>query len=418
MTALSDEMEGITYHNNHNVFILGAGFSVDAGLPTMKTFIRDMRYAISWADSQNHSDIKQDLINTLKFIKTSSSAGYRCKIDLYNIEDVFSLFDAMPSGEVTQRKRFSMQKAIAATLEYRIAEYRAKPKTVLLHIPTHVDTSLDDNYLELLNDEEGPSRKKVIPIYEAITAILSSKFSVKDREPQPKNTVITFNYDTLIEESLERMSIPYNLGISNNSFPLSITSLYAASGNQYDNESSLQLLKLHGSIGWALSNDSSHMNIYQTAGQLFAASDQGYEQMVLEPPTWNKGKSAPILQSVWDSAITALSTATRIFVIGYSLPLTDSHFKYLMSASLMNNISLENIYFVNPSFNGDNDVSHMQERILTILREDLRMDGTVQLLPHKSTDFLLAPGVNGHLDKTFFPFISMPSLDISFFAYR
>ena len=37
-----------TLENDHNVYILGAGFSADRGLPTMKDFMVTMRDAHHW----------------------------------------------------------------------------------------------------------------------------------------------------------------------------------------------------------------------------------------------------------------------------------------------------------------------------------------------------------------------------------
>ncbi|MDB6025010.1 MAG: hypothetical protein JWM68_1233, partial [Verrucomicrobiales bacterium] len=53
------------------------------------------------------------------------------------------------------------------------------------------------------------------------------------------------------------------------------------------------------------------------------------------------------LQEVWDTAVKAVKTATRIIVIGFSMPQTDVHFKYLMAAGLQDNVSLRQIAFVN-----------------------------------------------------------------------
>lgn len=35
-------------HNDHNVYILGAGFSVEAGYPVIKDFMNQMRDAAAW----------------------------------------------------------------------------------------------------------------------------------------------------------------------------------------------------------------------------------------------------------------------------------------------------------------------------------------------------------------------------------
>jgi hypothetical protein len=38
--------------NDHNVYILGAGFSAEAGLPLIKDFMNRMRDAAAWLDTE------------------------------------------------------------------------------------------------------------------------------------------------------------------------------------------------------------------------------------------------------------------------------------------------------------------------------------------------------------------------------
>jgi hypothetical protein len=40
-------------HTNHNVYILGAGFSVPGGLPTIANFIDVMRDSIGWLEEMD-----------------------------------------------------------------------------------------------------------------------------------------------------------------------------------------------------------------------------------------------------------------------------------------------------------------------------------------------------------------------------
>ena len=68
---------------------------------------------------------------------------------------------------------------------------------------------------------------------------------------------------------------------------------------------------------------------------------------VLVPPTWKKILGGP-LEGIWDAAVHSLETATRIVIIGFSIPPTDMHFKYLLAAGLHKNVSLRQILFVNP----------------------------------------------------------------------
>ena len=431
MQTIDKEKHGMPFHNNHNVFILGAGFSVDAGLPTMKTFIPAMRHAVRWADNMSLSDLRENIIESLSIIASSAKAAYRCKIDPSNIEDVFSLFDGGLENKYDGRfKRTNMQKAIAATLESRMDDYRQHKKAAKLVLQDFVQLSLNQAYISSLSTNAEATQQKFIPLYEACSALLANCFSVNgDPFNNPKNTIITFNYDTLLEESLEEMSIAYNLGITNNE-GIDIDSQCA--NMRCDNPlSGLSILKLHGSMNWALkfrAHDNQHekselyksrpsLTIYKNATDLFNDDAHLYDQLILEPPTWNKGKSAPILQLLWDKSIEALSTATRIFIIGYSVPETDMHFKYLMATGLANNISLEDIFIVNPSFDDSQESSRLKTRIFNTFREELEHSRTIKFLPLNACDFMLAPAGNKSLHHPhLLPFVLFPTLSHSFFA--
>ena len=67
----------------------------------------------------------------------------------------------------------------------------------------------------------------------------------------------------------------------------------------------------------------------------------------LVPPTWRKIFEDQ-LTHVWRQASEALESATRVIVIGCSLPETDTHFKYLLAAGLRKNVSLRRILFIDP----------------------------------------------------------------------
>jgi len=52
---------------------------------------------------------------------------------------------------------------------------------------------------------------------------------------------------------------------------------------------------------------------------------------VLVPPRWNKADHSERPGNVWKAAAAELSTAENVFVMGYSLPETDSFFRFLFA---------------------------------------------------------------------------------------
>ncbi len=156
--------------------------------------------------------------------------------------------------------------------------------------------------------------------------------------PQGQNAFITFNYDTVLEDALDNLGLGFKYGL----------------GEGYDHHTSkpvgqaVPIFKLHGSVNWGIDGSSlkgipDALKIYPDSSTLLADK----AQPVLVPPTWKKIFAGP-LGGVWAAAIETLSTATRIVIIGFSMPPTDMHFKYLMAAGLQNNVSLRHIVFVNP----------------------------------------------------------------------
>ena len=86
----------------------------------------------------------------------------------------------------------------------------------------------------------------------------------------------------------------------------------------------------------------------------------------LVPPTWKKVfDNAP--KQVWSEAVGALKEATRIIMIGFSMPPTDIHFHYLLAAGLQENISLRNLSVVNFAATPE-DTERLQENFEKIFQ--------------------------------------------------
>jgi hypothetical protein len=190
---------------------------------------------------------------------------------------------------------------------------------------------------------------------------------------EARNTFISFNYDLVVEEALAGSPHTVDYGIAANS--LTTTPSWATPGR------GVQLLKLHGSLNWAFPG---------RRGRRLAAYDS-YDTVrraglvpLLIPPTWRKDFGYSHLDQVWTAAIGALRTATRIIVIGFSIPANDLHFRYLLSAGLRRNISLRRIWFVDPA------IERVTPRALKVLRPELMKLGVLSFHENRAEDFLLS----------------------------
>jgi hypothetical protein len=148
--------------------------------------------------------------------------------------------------------------------------------------------------------------------------------------------VITLNYDLILEEALRRLDIPISYALGGT------VDFHAAAGIDESHKDALQVLKLHGSVNWAQRPGASALvcEDYERVRALGLAP-------LLIPPTWQKTSAGAIL-SVWDAAVQAISKATRILMIGFSIPATDQHFKYLLAMGLKDNSSLRMVRIVDP----------------------------------------------------------------------
>jgi hypothetical protein len=77
--------------NDHNVYILGAGFSAEGGLPVVSGFLQRMRDSHPWLVSKGRTKEAEAVQRLLEFRLEATSASYWTKIDLENIEELFSL---------------------------------------------------------------------------------------------------------------------------------------------------------------------------------------------------------------------------------------------------------------------------------------------------------------------------------------
>ena len=182
--------------------------------------------------------------------------------------------------------------------------------------------------------------------------------AVRDQPHQDphKFSFITFNYDLCLDQALHFSGVRYDYLLDAQEKP-DVT----------------PLLKLHGSINWGQSrapsggqviapwpisevnfNALSHLPhvIYDLGSNMNARGIGGGITLqgppVIVPPTWNKESYHGQLSNVWASAAHQLSTAQNIIVIGYSLPETDSFFRYLYALGSESATRIRNFVVIDP----------------------------------------------------------------------
>ncbi|MDQ1591620.1 MAG: hypothetical protein QOG71_2247 [Pyrinomonadaceae bacterium] len=328
--------------------------------------------SISWLHDNNRTEEAEAVEQVFDFRLKAAGTAYRANIDVENIEELFSLASASEGESHTDY----VTKAIAATLDY--AQRTTGSSEAYLN--TQVVGELPNRW-RLLSQAEGANRggyTHACPLYHLYAGMLSGYFS--ESSPSTRNTIITFNYDTLVEDALADLSTPFHYGLSSAAATLQEGAKCSLSDQAL--AGAIPILKLHGSINWATPDNLNEMvKVYGSYDDVRARG----ERILLLPPTWRKAFGGH-LTGIWETALKAISEATRIIIIGFSMPPTDTHFKYLIASGLRDNISLRKLIFVNPSLRQEAEI--LRNNLFNILRPELESRGIIVTRAEKTHEFL------------------------------
>lgn len=321
------------------VFILGAGASKQCGAPLMANFLdvaSDLLRRNLVGNSREHFDRVFSVIGQLQAVHS------KAQLDLNNIE---SIFTALELGKVIQRIPGIESSEIQATID-SLKELIVKTLEVTIKFPTRKTHILVpapyEQFAELIQHLRGGA------------------------EIPQTVSVISFNYDIAADMALFRAGLK----------PTYILD------NMYHGENPVPLLKLHGSLNWASEKGTNQINPLHLSEYLKKYSIPGFEEHgevalpigsqlveyyekftdvrvnpepVIVPPSWNKADYHQALSKVWAAAAQHLSEAEYIFVIGYSLPETDSFFRHLYALGSVGKSALRKIVVFNPESSGETD---------------------------------------------------------------
>lgn len=149
-------------------------------------------------------------------------------------------------------------------------------------------------------------------------------------------SVVTTNYDILIERSLRHRQMKRGFGPGFFYGGIQHPQILKGSPQPFSRENrqkevklegNVKLSKLHGSLNWSLDH-SGHLDLYQDLRPAF----RGGGDAAIVPPL--PEKSAPEwLDAIWNSAEESLATSSRWIVCGYSLPEYDEAIWNLLARS-------------------------------------------------------------------------------------
>lgn len=316
----------------HTVFVLGAGASRTAGAPLMHDFIdkASLRAAV-----ETDSRFKEAFTRLFAAITDLQGVHAKAFLDTENIE---ALFGAVEMGELIGKFGRMSPESITALREALILAI-VRTLDMSIHFPT-------------------TERRILAPPAYAELADLIRKIRSEARSIPHTFGILTFNYDIAIDYALYSSGLPYSYGLAEE--PISL-------------DGSVPLLKLHGSVNWGVCqrcqepvpltfDKVSHPHLWDSrASVLFDLGSKIHlvehcsapaSGPLLVPPTWNKSTHHKRLQNVWRHAAAQLGAAENVFVIGYSLPASDSFFRYLLALGSQSDTRLRRFWVVNPDADG------------------------------------------------------------------
>ncbi|WP_299290171.1 SIR2 family protein [Nitrosopumilus sp.] len=287
---------------NKTVYVLGAGFSRDAGCPTVSEFIS--KNSISRIKKTLNSDEKRKLESLQSYWNYRIQEGY-CES---NIESIFN--------HVSAAKYLFME----SMTESDAGNYDA-------------EKIYNDLQWYILKTLKESTKKKIPKEYQ--------KF-VKEML-QPEDVIISFNYDLILEKVLLDLKIQIDYGISD------------------PQKNDRLILKLHGSANWVYCNNCGHSYPTEDYSGLEALSEKikchyckkSTLKPILIPPTLYKDyqdqKLGGMIQELWARANEELYNADKIIFIGFSMAQTDAYAQELFKLSSNMNPELETYFVVNNS---------------------------------------------------------------------
>ncbi|MCG9893938.1 MAG: SIR2 family protein [Fimbriimonadaceae bacterium] len=328
------------------VFILGAGASRQAGAPLMHDFLDVARDLLSKGEVPDQED---DFKRVFKAIGGLQRVHSKARLDLKNIESMFTVLEL---GNVIGRVPGINQEDIPSAIN-----------SLKRLIVTTLEKTMS---FELSSDRVLPP-----PIYRRLGAVIRD--ITQRGNPRQSVSIITFNYDVAVDLALLDAQLPIDYCLDT----LGARDL------------SVPLMKLHGSLNWGQNVQTKevkvlpipgyvrHMNRQQrqTGNRILLPIGTGLPMFFREvfqeesewsplivPPSWNKADYHKDLSKVWSRAADHLSEAEQIFIIGYSLPETDSFFRHLYALGSEGSDTLRRLWVFNPDESGGT-----RERFLSLL---------------------------------------------------
>jgi len=257
-----------------NVFVIGAGASVHCGAPIMTNFIETAREIMD--SGRLDADEAIRFRRVFEYRAQNDGTEKNARVDLSNLEELFGLIDLHIRVEPKlYYLRLDLIFLIAKTLE----------KTI--------DIRKSGQQCQILYHDAGSNRwaerpRNITP-FQNFVDIVARRWSPKPPGGIAEDTIISLNYDTLIERAMEAQETEPDYALAG--FPSSPTPKRV-----------IKLLKLHGSSNWAICAKGEHVQVSPSDTQVETIESMTcpHCEMAMEPfivpPSWSKGNTVRFLR--------------------------------------------------------------------------------------------------------------------------
>ena len=343
-----------------NVFILGAGFSAPAKLPVQDRILNEMlkkpaASILSYTPEEESTKFLKSYIAVGMFLLDNYSS-YDCSHYKKEYSDI--IIKAKYANQI-DCSVYSLEtnKNELIVLRERIRESLAASniQVCLEDVFTSFDKMYQGrvffhNYSVQYADEIKESITRLF-IYYFSKCCNDYDYDSSDyihffdylKKNSSNSSVISTNWDVLAEGYLDIQGMKYDLSLNNEYF-------LEPSKKKAHPSSDIQLVKIHGSINWFKCLNCGKITIvdrHACGNYLFddssletcvACKEKRETDYLLEPqiitPTMMKSLNNQLYSNLWSSARDVLRNANQVYFIGYSLPIADYDFRFMLHQSI------------------------------------------------------------------------------------
>jgi len=293
----------------------------------------------SFVDAKNHSCIPPldgDYFTQLQRIQNLKHKALVKDV----MSDVVELFGnnftvTMESVFTVLQHTIEMVKTLGGNRDFTLSDLNEKRDRLIQSVHAVLEDSLTKN--------KGASiDPKICQYHEKFVSKVLKK----------KDIIISYNYDCLIDYALKNNGNNKWCARYGYEFPLGPRGTYI-DGDDYWNpdepaerEDTIKLLKLHGSLNLDIKSQNPKKGFIKLKQRPYTRQN-GNPRFSIIPPEWNKQFNVPVYKELWNKASIHLNNATTLVLVGYSMPITDSHSLALFTTSIKKS-KLKSLVIVNP----------------------------------------------------------------------